>query len=334
MSHYGYLAHHGIKGQKWGHRNGPPYPLDASDHSAQEKRLNGGRYSQGVHQNRGGGGSSSSGGSGKRELTPEEKAERRKKILKRVAIGAGITAGVAATAAAVGGGVYAAKHPETVKAALANLKNKHLTNKELRAQFKTLKGGDGISKNDQKKFLKDAAKAIYKKTAKDNLKAGKLRDYENKMKKKGFIDVTSPTARMELVNEPWKISVNEKALREHHGNNYNKFVTGIMKDVNENNQINNFLANVNNDRKQSTGMRGALNKTKSVGKKVIAPAAAVAGGLGYLGNKAAQVNNGINNVTALANNKYVKNAMNYYLNDDYYDDNYYPEDSNKKKKNR
>lgn len=24
-----YLAHHGIKGQKWGVRNGPPYPLDA-----------------------------------------------------------------------------------------------------------------------------------------------------------------------------------------------------------------------------------------------------------------------------------------------------------------
>lgn len=26
-----YLAHHGIKGQKWGVRNGPPYPLDNSD---------------------------------------------------------------------------------------------------------------------------------------------------------------------------------------------------------------------------------------------------------------------------------------------------------------
>ena len=24
-----YLAHHGIKGQKWGKRNGPPYPLDS-----------------------------------------------------------------------------------------------------------------------------------------------------------------------------------------------------------------------------------------------------------------------------------------------------------------
>ena len=33
-----YLAHHGILGQKWGKRNGPPYPLDASDHSASERK--------------------------------------------------------------------------------------------------------------------------------------------------------------------------------------------------------------------------------------------------------------------------------------------------------
>lgn len=33
-----YLMHHGILGQKWGRRNGPPYPLDASGHSASEKK--------------------------------------------------------------------------------------------------------------------------------------------------------------------------------------------------------------------------------------------------------------------------------------------------------
>lgn len=32
------FAHHGILGQKWGKRNGPPYPLDAKDHSASERR--------------------------------------------------------------------------------------------------------------------------------------------------------------------------------------------------------------------------------------------------------------------------------------------------------
>lgn len=33
-----YLSHHGIVGMKWGHKNGPPYPLDAADHSASEKK--------------------------------------------------------------------------------------------------------------------------------------------------------------------------------------------------------------------------------------------------------------------------------------------------------
>lgn len=32
------LQHHGILGQKWGRRNGPPYPLAAGAHSAAEKK--------------------------------------------------------------------------------------------------------------------------------------------------------------------------------------------------------------------------------------------------------------------------------------------------------
>lgn len=31
------LYHHGIKGQSWGKRNGPPYPLDAEDHNVKER---------------------------------------------------------------------------------------------------------------------------------------------------------------------------------------------------------------------------------------------------------------------------------------------------------
>ena len=33
-----YLYHHGILGQHWGKKNGPPYPLDAGDHSASENK--------------------------------------------------------------------------------------------------------------------------------------------------------------------------------------------------------------------------------------------------------------------------------------------------------
>ena len=32
------IQHHGILGMKWGRKNGPPYPLSPSDHSASEKK--------------------------------------------------------------------------------------------------------------------------------------------------------------------------------------------------------------------------------------------------------------------------------------------------------
>ena len=40
MSQYGYLEHHGIKGQRWGTRNGPPYPLSYQAHDQRERRAN------------------------------------------------------------------------------------------------------------------------------------------------------------------------------------------------------------------------------------------------------------------------------------------------------
>ena len=43
------LYHHGILGQRWGKKNGPPYPLGASDHSASEKKA-GWRKSLGVNK--------------------------------------------------------------------------------------------------------------------------------------------------------------------------------------------------------------------------------------------------------------------------------------------
>ena len=38
------LAHHGIKGQKWGTRNGPPYPLKEGSHAPREKTAAGKDY--------------------------------------------------------------------------------------------------------------------------------------------------------------------------------------------------------------------------------------------------------------------------------------------------
>ena len=42
MHYYGdindYISHHGILGQRWGTKNGPPYPLGSGDHSASEKK--------------------------------------------------------------------------------------------------------------------------------------------------------------------------------------------------------------------------------------------------------------------------------------------------------
>ena len=35
-----YLAHHGVDKQKWGHRNGPPYPLDPDQMTSAQKRAN------------------------------------------------------------------------------------------------------------------------------------------------------------------------------------------------------------------------------------------------------------------------------------------------------
>lgn len=96
------LKHHGIQGQKWGKRNGPPYPLKYGDHSTAEKKANpkseiGGSsdkeflrsYHNRLNQEYEANLPKESNSPDKR-LTPEQ----RKKI-RNIAIGVGATAGLA-----------------------------------------------------------------------------------------------------------------------------------------------------------------------------------------------------------------------------------------------
>lgn len=112
------LQHHGILGQKWGKKNGPPYPLDGSDHSASEKKagwrssLGGGRnesryskpkvtskdlrdykYQQQQEQEKKLPKEKSSKNEQRKELTSEEKAAR-KELAKKIIIASAVSVGV------------------------------------------------------------------------------------------------------------------------------------------------------------------------------------------------------------------------------------------------
>lgn len=75
------LSHHGIKGQRWGKKNGPPYPLDYDQHSSAEKKQNSKLSIDGDADT----------GKKRKGLTDEQKALA-KKIFKGVAITAGVAA--------------------------------------------------------------------------------------------------------------------------------------------------------------------------------------------------------------------------------------------------
>ena len=72
--------HHGILGQRWGRKNGPPYPLGASDHSASEKKAG---WRRSLDRN-------------EKSTSLKEHKAMSSSTKKKIAVGAGIAASVLA----------------------------------------------------------------------------------------------------------------------------------------------------------------------------------------------------------------------------------------------
>lgn len=166
-----YLAHHGILGQKWGKKNGPPYPLDPEDHSAAEKKENHGHYSQGVTQDRGGSSSGSGSSSGaQNEPQNGKKQIDKKKILKAAAITAGVMTVVGGTSIGV---ALAVKEPEVFGNALDSVKNVTIDNfskegREMREYAKEMAKDYG---GEDSKVLKKEIVSSYKEGLNDQRRA-------------------------------------------------------------------------------------------------------------------------------------------------------------------
>ncbi len=118
-----YFAHHGIRGQKWGKRNGPPYPLDAEDHSAAEKKAGWRESLDKKGKKPDNKGKSKDSGPSKKDLADKQISnnsdtskkgltDKQKRIARNVVIGAAVTAAVLGTAYVVGKNRYDKKLAE------------------------------------------------------------------------------------------------------------------------------------------------------------------------------------------------------------------------------
>ena len=278
-----FLVHHGIKGQKWGTRNGPPYPLDDSDHSAREKRLNNGKYSQGVTQDR-------EETAEEHQQRVDEAKEKAKKIAKGVAIGTGIAAGTAAvttavagTAALAVGGSAIAKHiaanPEATKQALKNAGSSLI--QSLNTMSQKAKINRQFTGEDRKSAL-DILKKTNKANALDrSLKVNAAR-YKDEIHRRARADKQEHTRLVNFENLKKKVVTKEfqDDLAKHPEKLTNDVIDAMQsakgfKGVNE---LNSTVLSSQNARKTAAraqeeyksthGIRGAYNKAGKTYDKV------------------------------------------------------------------
>lgn len=310
------LAHHGIKGMKWGKRNGPPYPLDPSDHSAAEKKANNGRYSQGVKQNRGG----------------KMDEEKKKKIKRAIAIGAGVAGAAALTA----GGIYLAKNPNVAKAAISGARDLAVGGAQ------ALKSSAKVSKIKNQAFKNNAKAQIAKgwqnkkSSVADSLKKAKRADWKANMQKKvdrkraktgSLKDVTSDSAISKMLDSPHLIEANRDKIiaRNGGGTAGRKAYKNLINEAYGNNLAESRAADFKSTYKSNKGIKG-------IAKKVWAPVAGTAAVAGIVSNDVGRMNGAVNTIGSAMNNPYLKKAYNTYLADPYEQE--YYENQNKKKKNK
>lgn len=137
MNYESYLEHHGILGQKHGVKNGPPYPLKPSAHSASERKA------------------------GWRQSLDDPK--KKKELVKKAVIG-GVALGTVAAAS-----LYVAKRPYLIVNAEEALRKLDVNGIKSKAVNKGKEYATEVmtsAKNGVKEGLKEAAKEAPKKLAK------------------------------------------------------------------------------------------------------------------------------------------------------------------------
>lgn len=111
------LIHHGVRGQKWGDRNGPPYPLTSSAHSAREKKAG---WKKSLNK-------SDADNTKRKPSTKDDVEDTKRKGLTKEQKKALIIGGVAVVAG-VSLVVYAKTHPEQIQNAKDLISEKSIKN--------------------------------------------------------------------------------------------------------------------------------------------------------------------------------------------------------------